>query len=133
MKRALLLTLAAALSAGLSGVVNATIAFDKVVHNTLWIVGHFHQMALLNIGFVAFAAVYAWLPDWVGHPLYSERMAHRNRLVSGGKLRLGGRDGRVGLPFAAARFQPVGAAIRHQLLAGGPDFQRPRLNIALII
>jgi cytochrome c oxidase subunit I len=63
------------LTAGLSGVINATIAFDKVVHNTLWIVGHFHQMALLNIGFVAFAAVYAWLPDWLGRPLYSEPLA----------------------------------------------------------
>ena len=72
---ALFLGLVSWLSAGLSGVVNATIAFDQVIHNTLWIVGHFHQMALLNIGLVAFAAVYAWLPDWVGHPLYSERLA----------------------------------------------------------
>jgi cytochrome c oxidase subunit 1 len=59
-------------SSGLSGVVNATIAFDQVVHNTLWIVGHFHQMALLNLGFVAFAAVYAFLPEWLGRPLYSD-------------------------------------------------------------
>ena len=72
---ALFLGLISWLSAGLSGVVNATIAFDQVVHNSLWIVGHFHQMALLNIGFVVFAAVYAWLPDWVGHPLYSEPLA----------------------------------------------------------
>jgi cytochrome c oxidase subunit I len=72
---ALFLGLVSWLSAGLSGVVNATIAFDQVVHNSLWIVGHFHQMALLNIGFAAFAAVYAWLPDWTGHPLYSERLA----------------------------------------------------------
>jgi cytochrome c oxidase subunit I len=71
---ALFLGLISWLSAGLSGVVNATIAFDQVVHNSLWIVGHFHQMALLNIGFVAFAAVYAWLPDWTGHPLYSEQL-----------------------------------------------------------
>jgi cytochrome c oxidase subunit 1 len=62
-------------SAGLSGVVNATIAFDQAIHNTLWIVGHFHQMALLNIGLVAFAAVYTWLPDWLGRPLYSEGLA----------------------------------------------------------
>ncbi len=72
---ALFLGLVSWLSAGLSGVVNATIAFDQVVHNSLWIVGHFHQMALLNIGFAAFAAIYMWLPDWVGHPLYSERLA----------------------------------------------------------
>jgi cytochrome c oxidase subunit 1 len=75
---ALFLGLISWLSSGLSGVVNATIAFDQVVHNSLWIVGHFHQMALLNIGFVAFAAVYAWLPDWVGHPLYSERLAKQH-------------------------------------------------------
>ncbi|HUJ93091.1 MAG TPA: cbb3-type cytochrome c oxidase subunit I, partial [Gaiellaceae bacterium] len=72
---ALFLGLVSWLSAGLSGVVNATIAFDQIVHNSLWIVGHFHQMALLNIGFVAMAAVYAWLPDWTGHALYSESMA----------------------------------------------------------
>jgi len=71
---ALFLGLLSWLLAGLSGVVNATIAFDKVVHNTLWIVGHFHQMALLNIGLVIFAAVYAFLPDLVGKPLYSEAL-----------------------------------------------------------
>ena len=62
------------LLAGLSGIVNATIAFDRVVHNTLWIVGHFHQMALLNIGLLIFAAIYAFLPDLVGKPLYSEAL-----------------------------------------------------------
>jgi cytochrome c oxidase subunit I len=72
---ALFLGLISWFSAGLSGVVNATIAFDQDVHNTLWIVGHFHQMALLNIGLVAFAAVYTWLPDWLGRPLYSESLA----------------------------------------------------------
>ena len=72
---ALFLGLISWLSSGLSGVVNATIALDQNVHNTLWIVGHFHQMALLNIGLVAFAAVYTWLPDWVGRPLYSEGLA----------------------------------------------------------
>ena len=72
---AVFLGLVSWLSSGLSGVVNATIAFDQVVHNSLWIVGHFHQMALLNVGLLAFAAVYAWLPDWLGRPLYSEAMA----------------------------------------------------------
>jgi len=63
------------LTAGLSGIVNATIAFDKVVHNTLWIVGHFHQMAIVNIGFVVFAAVYWLLPNVYGKPLWSEPLA----------------------------------------------------------
>ena len=71
---ALFLGLVSWLLAGLSGVVNATIAWDSFVHNTLWIVGHFHHMALLNIGIVIFGAIYAFLPDLLGRPLYSDRM-----------------------------------------------------------
>jgi cytochrome c oxidase subunit 1 len=63
------------LTAGLSGIVNATIAFDKVVHNTLWIVGHFHQMAIVNIGFVVFAAIYYMLPNVYGKPIWSDALA----------------------------------------------------------
>ena len=62
------------LTAGLSGVINATIAFDQVVHNTLWIVGHFHQMAIVNIGFVVFAGIYYVLPNVFGKPLWSEAL-----------------------------------------------------------
>lgn len=63
------------LTAGLSGIVNATIAFDRVVHNTLWIVGHFHQMAIVNIGFVVFAGIYYLLPNVYGKPIWSEALA----------------------------------------------------------
>jgi len=72
---ALYLGLVSWLIAGFSGLVNATIAFDQVIHNTLWIVGHFHQMALLGIGLAIIGATYAWLPDFVGRPLYSESLA----------------------------------------------------------
>ncbi len=72
---ALFLGLVSWLTAGLSGVVNATIAFDTVVHNTLWVVGHFHHMALLNIGFAIFGAIYYFIPDLTGRPLYSDLMA----------------------------------------------------------
>ncbi len=72
---ALFLGLVGWLLSGLSGIVNATIAFDVIVHNTLWIVGHFHHMAMLNIGLLIFGAVYALLPELTGKALYSERMA----------------------------------------------------------
>jgi heme/copper-type cytochrome/quinol oxidase subunit 1 len=72
---ALFLGLVGWLLAGLSGVVNATIALDVAVHNTLWIVGHFHHMAMLNIGLLVFGAVYALLPELTGKALYSERAA----------------------------------------------------------
>ena len=64
------------LVAGLSGIVNATIVFNTVVHNTMWIVGHFHNMALLNIGLVVFAGIYAFLPDLTGKQWYSEKLAN---------------------------------------------------------
>lgn len=64
------------LVAGLSGIVNATVAFDVVIHNTMWIVGHFHNMALLNIGLVIFASVYAFLPRLTGRDWYSESLAN---------------------------------------------------------
>ncbi|MFN0153845.1 MAG: cbb3-type cytochrome c oxidase subunit I [Gaiella sp.] len=72
---ALFLGLVGWLLSGLSGIVNATIAFDVVVHNTLWIVGHFHHMAVLNIGLLIFGATYSLLPELTGKALYSERMA----------------------------------------------------------
>lgn len=72
---ALVLGLASWLLAGFSGLINATIAFDQIVHNTLWVVGHFHQMALLGIGLPIIAATYAWLPEFIGKPLFSETMA----------------------------------------------------------
>lgn len=64
------------LVAGLQGVINATIVLDAVIHNTMWIVGHFHNMALLNIGLVIFASVYAFLPRLTGKEWYSESLAN---------------------------------------------------------
>ena len=72
---ALVLGLVSWAMAGLSGIVNATIAAQETVHNTLWVVGHFHQMAISNIGLAIFAAVYAFLPELTGKPLYSEALA----------------------------------------------------------
>jgi cytochrome c oxidase subunit 1 len=61
-------------TAGISGVINATITLDTQVHNTLWIVGHFHQMALLNIGVVVFAAAYEFVPELWRRAWYSKRL-----------------------------------------------------------
>lgn len=60
--------------AGFQGVMLATISYDVFAHNTLWIVGHFHNMALLHIGSVIFAAVYAGLPKLVGRPWASRSL-----------------------------------------------------------
>jgi cytochrome c oxidase subunit 1 len=70
------------LVAGLQGIINATIVFDAVVHNTMWIVGHFHNMALLNIGLVIFASIYAFLPRLTGREWYSEALANAHLVLT---------------------------------------------------
>ncbi|MHA2168303.1 MAG: cbb3-type cytochrome c oxidase subunit I [Candidatus Kariarchaeaceae archaeon] len=65
------------LLAGLSGVVNATILSNSFVHNTLWIVAHFHTMALLNITMMIFGAAYFLVQDFTGKPVYDETNATR--------------------------------------------------------
>jgi cytochrome c oxidase subunit I len=74
------------LVAGLQGVGLATIQYDVVAHNTLWVVGHFHNMALLNIGLVIFAAIYALLPALTGKQWASRRLGewHLALTVVGG-------------------------------------------------
>ena len=72
---ALFLGMVSWLLAGLSGIVNATIAADVIVHNTMWVVGHFHHMALLNIGLVIFGAIYHFIPELTGKKLWSDDLA----------------------------------------------------------
>lgn len=62
------------LVAGLQGIINATAAFQDTLHNTLWIVGHFHNMAFLNMGLLIFGAMYAFLPELMGRPWWNERL-----------------------------------------------------------
>jgi cytochrome c oxidase subunit 1 len=64
------------LVAGFSGIVNATPAMDETVHNTMWVVGHFHNMALLNIGFVAFAGAYYLVPKLTGRGFVNRHLGN---------------------------------------------------------
>jgi heme/copper-type cytochrome/quinol oxidase subunit 1 len=62
------------LVAGLQGIINATAAFQETLHNTLWVVGHFHNMAFLNMGLLIFGAMYAFLPELMGRGWWNERL-----------------------------------------------------------
>lgn len=62
------------LVAGLQGIINATAAFQDTLHNTLWVVGHFHNMAFLNMGLLIFGAMYAFLPELTGRAHFNERL-----------------------------------------------------------
>jgi len=57
-----LMALFAWLEAGYMGVGQAIVAWNLTLHNTLWIVGHFHIMALMNIAMVAIGLIYYLVP-----------------------------------------------------------------------
>jgi cytochrome c oxidase subunit I len=71
----LLLSFAGTLAGGLTGPDNNTIAFDVDLHNSLFIVSHFHAIALLSIAAGGFAVVYAAFPLLAGRLWYSPRLA----------------------------------------------------------
>ncbi len=71
----LLFSFAGSIAAGLTGPDNNTVAFDVDLHNTLFIVSHFHAMTVLSITAGGFALAYALLPVLIGRMWYSPRLA----------------------------------------------------------
>lgn len=51
---------------GLSGPPSGTVATDLHLHDTYWVVGHFHQTMFGGFIFPLFAAIYYWFPKFSG-------------------------------------------------------------------
>ncbi|MBX0294660.1 cytochrome c oxidase subunit I [Haloarcula nitratireducens] len=51
---------------GVTGVFLASIPVDMVLHDTYYVVGHFHYVVMGAIGFAAFAGIYYWFPIFTG-------------------------------------------------------------------
>jgi terminal oxidase heme-binding subunit I len=66
---------AGSIFAGVTGISNATISVDAIVHNTDWVVSHFHAMILLGIVPEAMAVLYFMLPMMTGRSWYSIKAA----------------------------------------------------------
>lgn len=66
---------AGSIFAGVTGISNATISVDAIIHNTDWVVGHFHAMILLGIVPEAMAVLYFMLPMMTGRSWYSIKAA----------------------------------------------------------
>jgi cytochrome c oxidase subunit 1 len=58
---------------GLSGPPNATVSTDMFLHDTYWVVGHFHATMFGGFVFPFFAAVYYWFPKVTGRK-YNETL-----------------------------------------------------------
>jgi len=63
------------LMGGLTGPPNATVSTDLHLHDTYWIVGHFHDTLFGGFVFPFFAALYYWFPKATGRRL-NEKLGH---------------------------------------------------------
>lgn len=52
---------------GVTGVFLASIPVDLVLHDTYYVVGHFHYIVMGAIAFAGFAGIYYWFPLYTGH------------------------------------------------------------------
>jgi cytochrome c oxidase subunit I len=58
---------------GFSGLVLAIVPVDITLHNTYYVVAHFHYVLVSGALFGIIAGVYFWLPKWTGK-MYNESM-----------------------------------------------------------
>jgi cytochrome c oxidase subunit I len=58
---------------GFSGLVLAMVPVDISLHNTYYVVAHFHYVLFSGAAMAIMGAVYYWLPKWTGH-MYDERL-----------------------------------------------------------
>jgi len=58
---------------GVTGVFLASVPVDQVLHDTYYVVGHFHYVVMGAIGFAVFAGLYYWFPIFTGK-MYQRRL-----------------------------------------------------------
>jgi cytochrome c oxidase subunit 1 len=58
---------------GFTGLVLALVPVDIQLHDTYYVVAHFHYIMVAGALFAAYAAVYFWLPKWTGR-MYDETL-----------------------------------------------------------
>jgi cytochrome c oxidase subunit I+III len=62
---------------GITGVMTAAVPFDWQVHDSYFVVAHFHYVLVGGVVFPIFAAFYYWLPKFTGK-LLNEKLGHWN-------------------------------------------------------
>ena len=60
---------------GIGGIINTSYTMNYVVHNTVWIVGHFHAMVATAVTLTFMGATYILSPFIFGRNIFSNKMA----------------------------------------------------------
>jgi cytochrome c oxidase subunit 1 len=60
---------------GFGGIVNSSYSMDVLVHNTMWIVGHFHVTVGGPVALSFIGAAYKLVPALTGRKLYAPKLA----------------------------------------------------------
>ncbi|WP_246987686.1 cytochrome c oxidase subunit I [Halorientalis marina] len=59
---------------GVTGVFLAAVPVNQILHDTYYVVGHFHYIVMGAIGFAVFAGIYYWFPIFTGR-MYQRTLA----------------------------------------------------------
>jgi cytochrome c oxidase subunit 1 len=62
---------------GLSGIMLASVSIDRQVHDTYFVVAHFHYVLIGGAVFPLFGAIYYWFPKWCGR-MMNNKLGHWN-------------------------------------------------------
>jgi cytochrome c oxidase subunit 1 len=65
---------------GLTGLANASVATNVHIHDTFFIVAHFHYVMFGGTGFAFFAGLHYWFPKMFGK-MYNQRAAHLSCII----------------------------------------------------
>ena len=57
---------------GFTGLVLSIVPVDVQLHDTYYVVAHFHYVMVAGALFSAFAGIYFWLPKWTGRMYFHD-------------------------------------------------------------
>lgn len=89
---------------GITGIMNASFTFNMALHNTTWIVGHFHLTLAGAVTMTYFSVLYWLIPLMRGRKLYRPKLAVAQIYTWAiGMIMFGGGMGRAGVEGAIRR------------------------------